>query len=367
MIQQTRKTILYIAFGVGLYAALMNLDAVLVFFNKTVNIVLPILLGMIFAFILSVPMRGFERLLACVSAKWKRPLQGKLLYAVSLGLTLLCIGFVIVLAVTFVIPEFVSSAKSIVPLVKEKLPVWESALAGCNIDTSRLLEQLSSLDWQNMYGDANRLLNSAVGAAASTMSGIVNTVFGIVIAVYLLLSKNVLSLQAKKIMSAYLKKPAADRVLYVTRLVWDTYAKFLSGQCVEAVLLGSLIFIAYSLFGLPYAGLIAFLTGIFSFVPYVGAFAACFIGAFLTLLAAPSQVILCIGVYMVVQFIENQFIYPHVVGTSVGLSALWTLLSALLGGKLFGLPGIIFFIPLMAVLYTLVRDDVNKKIQEKET
>lgn len=152
----------------------------------------------------------------------------------------------------------------------------------------------------------------------------------------------------------------------MSALARDTYAKFLSGQCVEAIILGLLIFFAYSLFQLPYAGLIAFLTGLFAFIPYIGAFAACFIGAFLILLSAPSKVILCIVVYMVIQFIENQFIYPHVVGTSVGLSPLWTLIAALLGGKLFGLPGIIFFIPLVAVLYSLMREDTNRRLKERE-
>ena len=133
----------------------------------------------------------------------------------------------------------------------------------------------------------------------------------------------------------------------------------------EAILLGCLIVLAFSLFRLPYAGLTGFLTSLFAFVPYVGAFASCFIGALLTLLAAPSKVLLCVLVYLAVQFIENQFIYPHVVGNSVGLSPLWTLIAALLGGKMFGLPGIIFFIPLVAVIYSLVRENTNRKLKKQ--
>lgn len=118
------------------------------------------------------------------------------------------------------------------------------------------------------------------------------------------------------------------------------------------------------MFRLPYAGLIAFVTGLSSFVPYIGAFAAGSVAVLLVLIASPSQVFLGIIVYAVSQFIENHFIYPNVVGTSVGLSALWTLLAALIGGKLFGLPGIIFFIPLVAVLYSLIRDNTNRKLQK---
>ena len=125
--------------------------------------------------------------------------------------------------------------------------------------------------------------------------------------------------------------------------------------------LGSLIFIAFSIAKLPYAGLIAVMTGFCAFIPYVGAFIACFIGTLLTLLSSPSQALLCILVYMAVQFVENQFIYPNVVGSSVGLPPLFTLLAVMLGGKLLGLIGMIFFIPLMAVVYSLVREDVQRR------
>ena len=126
------------------------------------------------------------------------------------------------------------------------------------------------------------------------------------------------------------------------------------------------MFVAFCIFRLPYAGLVAMLTGVCAFVPYIGAFFSCGVGVLLTLIANPSQAILCFIVYQVVQFIENQFIYPHVVGNSVGLSPLWTLMAVMIGGKLFGLIGMIFFIPLVAVIYTLVREYTNKKLKEKK-
>lgn len=125
------------------------------------------------------------------------------------------------------------------------------------------------------------------------------------------------------------------------------------------------MFVSFSIFRLPYAGLVAVLTAVCAFIPYIGAFVSCVTGALLTLIYDPSKVILCVIVYSVVQFIENQFIYPHVVGNSVGLSALWTLLAALIGGKLFGLVGILFFIPLTAVIITLVEESTDKRIAKK--
>ena len=141
---------------------------------------------------------------------------------------------------------------------------------------------------------------------------------------------------------------------------------FFSGQCIEAVILGLLIFIAFTVFRLPYANLIAVLTAILSFIPYIGAFASCFIGALLIVMVDPWKGLLSIVVYQVVQFIENQFIYPRVVGKSVGLSPLYTLVAAMIGGKLFGIIGIIFFIPLTAVIIELVKEDACRRIQARE-
>lgn len=365
MTKKSKQILLFIAFGVTLYVALMNLSVVLLFVQNIISLIFPILLGLILAFMLSVPMRGFEKLFHRFFSRMKRPPKDNLIRGASLILTLSSIVLVIALAITFAVPALRDSVMSIVPLLKAKWPQWAAYLNNYHIDLPQVQEWLTRFDWKSIFGGANILLDSVVDVAATTISGITNTVFALVIAIYVLLSKNVLAAQLKKLLDAHLTESAVKKICSVSVLIRDTYAKFLSGQCMEAVILGSLIFIAYSLFGLPYAGLIAFLTGLFAFIPYVGALAACVIGAFLILLAAPSKVILCIVVYLVVQFIETQFIYPHVVGTSVGLSPLWTLIAALVGGKLFGLVGIIFFIPLVAVLYTLVREDTAYRLQNR--
>lgn len=208
---------------------------------------------------------------------------------------------------------------------------------------------------------AGNFLSSALGIATSTISIIVNCFFSLVIALYILLSKKTLGRQCKKLLYVHVRKPIADCIYHVATLISKTYSKFLSGQCIEAIILGVLIFISFTIFRIPYAVLIAVLTGVLSFIPYIGAFFACFIGAVLVLMVNPLQALLSIIVYQVVQFIENQFIYPHVVGGSVGLAPLWTLVAVLIGGNLFGILGMIFFIPLVAVLYQLVKEYTNKK------
>lgn len=364
MEQKTKHILFFISFGIILYTALMNLSVVLMFLQKIITLIFPILFGLILAFILSVPMRGFENLFKHIFNKYK--LKDSFVHAFSLILTLSCIVLIITLAFTIAIPALTDSIKSVVPLAKQKLPQIVSYLNSYNINLSLVSEWLQPSDWEKLSSGANILLDSAFNAATSTVSVIINTVFAVIIAIYILLSKNILAMQVKKLMYAYLKDKTVNKICYVSAMVRDTYSKFLSGQCMEAVILGLLVFISFGLFRLPYAGLIAFLTGLFAFVPYVGALAACCIGAFLILLAAPSKVIVCIVVYMLIQFIENQFIYPHVVGTSVGLSPLWTLIAALLGGSLFGLLGIIFFIPLVAVVYSLIREDTNYRLQNRE-
>lgn len=362
----TKSPLFLITFGVSLFAGLMNLHTLLLFLRNIIGLVFPILLGLLFAFVLNVPMRGFEKLLKKFATKRKRKPKERTIQSLSLFFTLLSIILVIAIACTMAIPALSTSIKSIYPLLKEKWPEWMSILSSYKIDVSVITDWLSSLDMKQISNSADNLLGSAVNAATSTISIITNIVFGVVIAIYVLLSKSTLTIQAKKLTYANLKKGTADRICYMGALARDTYTRFLSGQCTEAIILGSLIFIAFTIFRLPYAGLIGFLTSLFAFVPYVGAFASCLFGVFLTLLVEPTRILVCIIVYMTVQFIENQFIYPHVVGSSVGLAPLWTLIAALIGGKLFGLVGIVFFIPLAAVLYILIREDTNQKLQQQK-
>ena len=171
------------------------------------------------------------------------------------------------------------------------------------------------------------------------------------------------SVQCRRALYAYCKENVADRVCYIAKLAHSTYARFLSGQCVEVVILGVLIFVSLSAAGIPYAGLTAVLTAAFAFVPYIGAFLSCALGILFTLLADPDKALLCLIVYQAAQFVENQFIYPHVVGNSVGLSPFWTLLAVLIGGKLFGILGMIFFIPIMALISQLLQESISKRLR----
>lgn len=378
--QKTRRALFLIAFGVCLYAAMMHLDVVLGALSAAVDIFFPVLLGLGFAFVLNVPVSGMERLLhraVGLLPEGRRPGEGAITMA-SIVLVLIAIAGVAVLGVTMLVPELIASARTVAPLLAERLPEIEESLAANGVDVEKLAQFFQGAGASSATAAAGSgaqgLLNLGLGsiassvfaAARSTISVLSSSVFAFVIAVYVLASKRTLGRQVNRVMDAHLAPGHAARIRHVASLATDTYSKFLSGQCLEACILGTLIFSAFSLFRLPYAGLIGFLTALFAFVPYVGAFASCAIGAFLTLLASPEHALLCVIVYLAVQFIENQFIYPHVVGSSVGLSALWTLIAALVGGKLFGIVGIVFFIPIVAVLYELFRQWTNARLAERE-
>jgi len=370
MDKKTRNTVMFlIIFGVVVYASVMNLEKIWGFVLVLGRITLPILIGLMLAFILNVPMRAYEKMLRWLFRNSKKQPHKRLIYVVSLILAVISIALVLTLAATIAVPEFIESSKSIVALVKEKMPEFLKVLEKHNVDTSSINSWLSNVDINNLISNigsgAGTVLSSIFNIASATVSGFVSFIFAIVIAFYVLVSKDTVSRHSKKLVYLIFKKNIADYICNVAQLSDRIFSQYLSGQCIEACILGILITLSFVIFRIPYAGIIGIMTGISAFIPYVGAFIACFFGAFLILLISPMQALISIIIFCVVQFIETQFIYPHVVGGSVGLSPLITLLAALVGAKAMGLFGIVFFIPLTAVLYTLAKEYTNKRLEEK--
>ena len=229
------------------------------------------------------------------------------------------------------------------------------------------LHWLEGINWEQLLHKAadsiDKVLVNAVGAVSATVNVIVTASFALIISVYLSLGTESLGRQAHTLVCAYLKPRHAAGLLRFCRLFRQSFANFLTGQCSEAVILGVLMAFAFSVFQLPYGSLVGMLTAICAIIPYVGALISCVVSVFLVLLVDPMLAVRCLIVYLAVQFIENQFIYPRVVGKSVGLSPLYTLIAAMIGGNLFGILGIIFFIPLTAVVIELVKEDACRRLQ----
>ena len=364
-----KSYMLLITFTAALLVVVLNVSSALGLLGRLWQELSPIVIACIIAFVANVPMTAIGNRLRKLSRGKKKPMPESAIGIISLLITVLILVLLGTLVSTLAIPQLVQSVKSIVDTIREKIPELLAYLESLNFDTTTAEQYLEKLDFNTIFShftdNAGNVLSVIVGAASSTIGSIVTFLMALIISIYIILNKQTLSHQAKSIAYANLRKDRADKLCYVAALTTRTYSKFLSGQCIEAVILGALLAIALSLFGIPYAGVIAVTTSLMSFVPYVGAFLSCLIGVLLVLMVDPFKALMCFVVFECVQFIEGHFIYPKVVGNSVGLPSMWTLIAVLLGGKLFGLLGMLFFIPLVAVLYTLVTEDTRKKLKQK--
>lgn len=366
MDKKTKQYLLVTVIGVSLFAALMNLSAVLEFAGNVIGLIFPIIAGAILALFINVPLTGIEKGLKRLFEKAKRKPSEKRLHTISFAVTLLAVVFVLALVLTLLVPEITRSSQRLLIQLEEKIPEWIVYFKDHDADIWWLDELLTGIDLeqivQSISGSANLLLRNVASALSSTVSIAVTAAFSIIISIYITLEKDRVCRHARKLVSAYMRPAWAEKIFHVSRTFSRSFAKFLSGQCSEAVILGILMFLAFMIFKLPYGSLVGVLTAVCAIIPYVGAFISGAVSVILALLIDPALAIRCLIVYLTVQFIENQFIYPRVVGGSVGLPPLYTLIAAMIGGKLFGIMGILFFIPLMAVAIELVKEGARKRL-----
>ena len=230
------------------------------------------------------------------------------------------------------------------------------------------------IDWRSLSQKAiqlvqswgGSLLSSGGGLIGGVVSGVSTFLIGLIFSLYILLQKEKLARQGRQVLYGLLPERRADRTLEVLRLANRTFSSFLSGQCTEAVILGTMFVVAMTLFRLPYALLVGVLIALTALIPIVGAFIGCGVGALLIAVADPWKALVFVVLFLVLQQVEGNLIYPHVVGSSVGLPSIWVLAAVTLGGKLLGVGGMLLFIPLCSVLYALFRDYVKGRLREKE-
>lgn len=244
----------------------------------------------------------------------------------------------LVLALTLLIPELVQSFHSLYLQIESNIPRWTAYLSAQDTNMDWLMHWLEGIDWEQLLhritNSIDTVLVNAVGAVSATVNIVVTASFALIISIYMSLGAESLCHHARTLVCAYLKPSHAAGLLKFCRLFRQSFANFLTGQCSEAVILGVLMTLAFSVFRIPYGSLVGMLTAICAIIPYVGALISCVVSVFLVLLVDPVLAVRCLIVYLAVQFIENQFIYPRVVGKSVGLSPFYTLVAAMIGGKL---------------------------------
>ena len=364
---KTKQYLLVTVVGVTLFAALMNLPAVLEVVKNLIGLVLPIIAGSILALFINVPMNGIKKQLKKVLQNARKQPSDKSIHIFSFIFTLCLVFLVLVAVLTLLVPEIVRSSRNLYDQIETSIPQWLEYLDAQQINAEWLEDLLSDMDNKQMMEHITQgvdaLLPNVVNALTSTVSGLMTAAFAVIISIYMTLGKERVCRHARKLVCAYLKPGWAKGILHFCQVFQKSFTKFLTGQCTEALILGTLMFTAFKLFHLPYGSLVGVLTAVCAIIPYMGAFISCGVSIFLTVLFDPTLVIRCALVYLAVQFIENQLIYPRVVGDSVGLPPLYTLIAAMIGGKLFGILGILFFIPLMAVAVELVREDADQRLK----
>lgn len=370
--------VLLIVFAIGLWTGLNNLEKIILGLKKVITMLLPLVIGGCLAFVLNVPMSALERAFARGQQRRGRPIKTGRNATVSLILTVLAALLVVAFAVYIVVPQFVASFGGLGTKVQNFYPQAIAWLQSIGVNTTSIQEFVEDFDILQLItkisndatlsGGAQTVLNAVVGTASTVITSLTIFFIGVVIALYLLAMKRQLGAQCTKILYAYVKTSVVDRIMRVAGIFYKTYASFISGQCVEACILGLLFYIVLNIFRFPYAATISVLIAMFALLPYLGAFLSCVIGAFLVLMDSPThpmRTVLFLVVYMVVQQCENQIIYPRVVGKSVGLPPIWTLLAALVGANVMGVLGVLFFIPLTSVVYQLLRESVYKRLDGK--
>ena len=365
-----KENLILVVTGVLLFVALTHTSAVLGGFNYVIGLIMPLVVGGAIAFVLNVPMCFFEKhydsLIKKSNSKALKNMKAPVCIVVTLAVFLL----VLFIIANVIIPNIIESIKSILIIVYENYPTWLAVLDGYGINTELIREMLAEINPQKIteaIKDGGVLLLSTAGQAATSVFGAVtNFILGLFIALYILASKKKLARQGRQLAYAYLRKSWADEVCEVASLTYKTFANFLSGQCLEAVILGVMFFIVLFIGKFPYAGTISVLIGCCSLIPFIGAFIGLFFGALMISVVSIKKMLIFVVIFFVVQQIEGQLVYPRVVGGSVGLPALWTLLAVIIGGNVSGILGIILFIPLFSVIYALLRRNVYSRLDKKE-
>lgn len=364
-----------IVFTVILLIALWNYSLILDVLGQGVGIVYPFLLGGAIAFVINVPMSFFEEKLFQNQMMKNKKVAQRLARPVSLIITLIVVVSVIGLVVFGVLPKlgdtFISIGKGIQSFMP-KAQSWAEEIFHNNKEIKEWLDSLT-LDWDKIINEvvkfftsgASSVLGSTFVVARRIASGITTFVIAFVFACYILLRKEKLNIQIRKVMYAYMKEDLVKKVLDVCSLSYRTFSNFLTGQCLEAVILGTMFVICMGILQMPYAMLIGVLIAFTALIPIFGAFIGCVVGAFLILTVAPMKALVFVIMFLILQQIEGNLIYPRVVGSSVGLPSIWVLAAVSIGASLMGIVGMLVFIPIVSVLYALLRRDVYEHLEKK--
>lgn len=385
-----KKILVIITYTILLCFACIKFDIVLKAFGYIFNLLKPFIFGFCIAFILNIPLSKIEGMLTRKNKKGKikknsdkrekkvetenKKTNGKL-RLLSIVISLLIFIGIIFLTLFLVIPEFINTIsifKNSIPTAFNTCKEW---LENVMSNNPQVIEKINEFkpDWQQLdenvttwiKSTATGIIGVSIDFVISFFSGVINFFMGVIFAVYMLMQKEKLVCQFKRVFRAYIPEEKCNSLFHIGQITNDTFKKFFGGQFIEAILLGILCFIGMTIFRMPYALTISVLVGVTALIPVFGAFFGTAIGAILILAVDPMQAVWFVVYIIVLQQIDGNFIYPKVVGDSVGLPGIWVMLAVLVGGNSMGIIGMLIGVPIASVIYKLVKEYVNsKKIKE---
>ena len=341
-------------------------------FTKIWEIITPFVTGAAIAFIFNVPMRSIENQLEGIR---KRSIRRTFSILLTIAALALVVTFVVELLVPQVrltiqslsqqIPAFVeNTAAKLVVFMDEHPEVKAFVLESLNLESiewSAVLKQMLTV----VSDSISSVMGGAVNVIGNLTGIIVNAVISIVFAIYCLSRKEVLARQGRRLLYSFVSEHRADEIIRILRLTNVTFSNFISGQCLEAVILGCLFAVVMAILKMPYIPLVSVVIAVTALIPVVGAFVGCIVGAFFILVNDPLQAVSFVAMFLILQQIEGNLIYPRVVGTSIGLPGMWVLVAVTVGGELMGIGGMFLMIPLASVAYALAREITDKRLAER--
>lgn len=346
------------------YLAVLYWPGVVHLFSTVLGAAFPLFLGGAMAYVLNILMRFYERFYFPKTEKSWADKTRRPVCMLGAAVTLLAI---ISLIIGLVVPELVSC----IQLIFSELPKFIEQLIQQaderQLLSEEMLSELTAIDWQSRIGQFVKVLTNGIGNVmdvvirtfTSVFSWLVTLFMGTIFAIYLLLGKDNLKRQGKKVLRRYLPMKLCGQVFYVLNVLNDCFHRYIVGQCTEAVILGLLCMIGMSILRLPYATMIGALVGFTALIPVAGAYIGAGVGAFLIVMVSPVQAVIFLIFVLILQQLEGNLIYPRVVGSSLGLPGMWVLAAVTVGGGIMGVLGMLLGVPVTAALYRIIRDDVN--------
>lgn len=371
--KKTIKTLILGIMGcIFLYWSLNDMERVKAIAGSVLSMLQPFLVGACIAFILNVPLRAIEKQIRRVP---KLPADR----TISILLTLTCLGIVIAVVGRLLVPQI----RETVDIIAQQFPPFVAKVEthirhflAENPQVEQWLWEntdLEKLDWAalaqqgiDLVGDTlGKVLGNTVDVVKSFISSVWNLIISVIFSLYCLGNKEQLSRQGRRILYSILPERVSDEIIRIGRLANTTFSNFISGQCIEVLILGTMFAIAMTILRMPYVPLVSVLVALTAFIPIVGAWIGCALGAFFILVNDPMQALAFVVMFFILQQVENSLIYPRVVGTSVGLPSMWTLVAVTIGADIMGVAGMVLMIPICSVIYTLGSEFTAERVRLK--